>query len=57
MKRRQERVKMKRTVEVYQETMVDKRRREIEQLKQQAEQRKADEEAKAASQKSWYKFW
>ncbi|KXH39992.1 hypothetical protein CSIM01_10823 [Colletotrichum simmondsii] len=57
MKRRQERVKMKRTVEVYQETMIDKRRREIEQLKQQAEQKKAEEEAKAASQKSWYKFW
>ncbi|OHF01233.1 hypothetical protein CORC01_03548 [Colletotrichum orchidophilum] len=57
MKRRQERVKMKRTVEVYQESLVDKRRREIEQLKQQVEQKNADEAAKAASQKSWYKFW
>ncbi|KAK1972560.1 cytochrome oxidase biogenesis protein, Cox20 subunit [Colletotrichum sublineola] len=54
--RRQERIKMKRTVEVYQETMVEKRRRELEQLKQQQEQKQAEEAAKA-SQKAWYKFW
>ncbi|KAK2030112.1 cytochrome oxidase biogenesis protein, Cox20 subunit [Colletotrichum zoysiae] len=51
--RRQERIKMKRTVEVYQETMVEKRRRELEQLKQQQQA----EEAAKASQKAWYKFW
>ncbi|KAK1590178.1 uncharacterized protein LY79DRAFT_555298 [Colletotrichum navitas] len=51
--RRQERIKMKRTVEVYQETMAEKRRRELEQLKQQQQA----EEAAKASQKAWYKFW
>ncbi|KAK2004009.1 hypothetical protein LX36DRAFT_650466 [Colletotrichum falcatum] len=54
--RRQERINMKRTVEVYKETMMEKRRRELEQLKQQQEQRQAEEAAKA-SQKAWYKFW
>lgn len=44
---------MKRTVEVYQETMADKRRRELEQLKQQHEKKQAEEAAK----KAWYKFW
>ncbi|GKT55816.1 mitochondrial cytochrome c oxidase protein 20-like protein [Colletotrichum tofieldiae] len=55
--RRQERIKMKRTVEVYQETMVEKRRRELEQLKQQHEQKQQAEEAAKASHKAWYKFW
>lgn len=45
---------MKRTVEVYQETMLEKRRRELDQLKQKQE---AEEAAKAVSQKAWYKFW
>ncbi|KAJ0159464.1 Cytochrome c oxidase protein 20, mitochondrial [Colletotrichum tanaceti] len=52
--RRQERHRMKRTVEVYQETMLEKRRRELDQLKQKQE---AEEAAKAVSQKAWYKFW
>ncbi|OLN96191.1 Cytochrome c oxidase protein 20, mitochondrial [Colletotrichum chlorophyti] len=55
-KRRQERIRMKRTVEVYQETLVEKKRRELEQLKQEHE-KKAEEEATKAAQKSWYKFW
>ncbi|KAK1986515.1 hypothetical protein LZ30DRAFT_581907 [Colletotrichum cereale] len=55
--RRQERIRMKRTVEVYQETLVEKRRRELDQLKQQQEQKQKAEEAAKASQKAWYKFW
>ncbi|KAF6828577.1 mitochondrial cytochrome c oxidase protein 20-like protein [Colletotrichum plurivorum] len=51
--RRQERVRMKRTVEVYQETMAEKRAREAEAL----EKRRLEEEAVKASQRAWYKFW
>ncbi|KAF6809445.1 hypothetical protein CSOJ01_06923 [Colletotrichum sojae] len=52
-RRRQERVRMKRTVEVYQETMAEKRAREAEAL----EKRRLEEEAAKASQRAWYKFW
>ncbi|KAF5521354.1 Cytochrome c oxidase assembly protein COX20 [Colletotrichum aenigma] len=51
--RLQERIRMKRTVEVYQETMAEKRRKEAAAA---LEQKKAEEVAKA-SQKAWYKFW
>lgn len=44
---------MKRTVEVYQETMAEKRRKEAAAA---LEQKKAEEIVKA-SQKAWYKFW
>ncbi|KAF4810803.1 Cytochrome c oxidase assembly protein COX20 [Colletotrichum siamense] len=51
--RLQERIRMKRTVEVYQETMAEKRRKEAAAA---LEQKKAEEAVKA-SQKAWYKFW
>ncbi|KAL0939730.1 uncharacterized protein CTRU02_206339 [Colletotrichum truncatum] len=52
--RRQERIRMKRTVEVYQESMAEKHRRDAEAL----EKKKLEEQAAVkASQKSWYKFW
>ncbi|KAF0315408.1 Cytochrome c oxidase protein 20 mitochondrial [Colletotrichum asianum] len=51
--RLQERIRMKRTVEVYQETMAEKRRKEAAAA---LEQKKSEEVAKA-SQKAWYKFW
>ncbi|KAJ0386139.1 hypothetical protein COL922a_005049 [Colletotrichum nupharicola] len=51
--RLQERNRMKRTVEVYQETMAEKRRKEAAAA---LEQKKSEEAAKA-SQKAWYKFW
>lgn len=51
--RRQERIRMKRTVEVYQESLFEKRRKESEAL----ERKKQEEEAVKASQKAWYKFW
>ncbi|TEA18391.1 Cytochrome c oxidase assembly protein COX20 [Colletotrichum sidae] len=48
-----ERIRMKRTVEVYQESLVDKRRRELEQLQKLQEQQAEVEKAK----KAWYNFW
>ncbi|KAH0439400.1 hypothetical protein CcaCcLH18_02877 [Colletotrichum camelliae] len=51
--RLQERIRMKRTVEVYQESMAEKRRREAAAAMEQ----KAEEAAVKASQKAWYKFW
>ncbi|TDZ21693.1 Cytochrome c oxidase assembly protein COX20 [Colletotrichum orbiculare MAFF 240422] len=51
--RRQERIRMKRTVEVYQESLVDKRRRELEQQQKLQEQQAEEEKAK----KAWYNFW
>ncbi|KAK2735102.1 hypothetical protein CKAH01_07886 [Colletotrichum kahawae] len=51
--RLQERIRMKRTVEVYQENMAEKRRREAAAAMEQ----KVEEAAVKASQKAWYKFW
>ncbi|TDZ48214.1 hypothetical protein CTRI78_v008361 [Colletotrichum trifolii] len=48
-----ERIRMKRTVEVYQESLVDKRRRELEQQQKLQEQQAEEEKAK----KAWYNFW
>lgn len=54
--RRQERIRMKRTVEVYQESVAEKRRQEYEAKvrEQEAAERQRAEEAK---RKPWYKLW
>ena len=57
-KKRQERVMMKRAVEVYQETLSEKRMREYQEqaaAKDEAERLRA--EAEAQKKKTWYKFW
>ncbi|KAM0277264.1 hypothetical protein ACHAQH_005922 [Verticillium albo-atrum] len=58
-KRRQERVRMRRTVEVYHEAMADKHKKEAEARREaRDEAAKAKEAATAAAKQSaWYKFW
>lgn len=56
-KRRDELVKMKRVVEVYNRKQGEMKQKE-EEAKRKKQQRQAEEEAaRVAAQKSWYKFW
>jgi cytochrome c oxidase assembly protein subunit 20 len=58
-KRRQERVNMRRAVEIYQDNLAEKHRQEYEERVAQQEQAAQAAQAKAESAKSgsWYKFW
>ncbi|KAM0327227.1 hypothetical protein ACHAQA_006362 [Verticillium albo-atrum] len=58
-KRRQERVRMRRTVEVYHEAMADKHKKEAEARREARDEAAKAKEAAAAAAKqgAWYKFW
>lgn len=59
-KRRQERVRMKRAVEVYQGSLAEKHRREYEARvaeKEAAAAEAAKASADVTSKKAWYRFW
>ncbi|ROT37962.1 hypothetical protein SODALDRAFT_324423 [Sodiomyces alkalinus F11] len=55
-KRRQERINMRRAVEVFQQGQKEKQRKEME-AKKVAQEEAAKREAEAAKQRSWYTFW